>query len=193
MEFEEMKKIWDNQTNQPMYAIDQDALQQRVSKRKNKAKNIASYTEKALAGALGLSGLAIVAVNVFTGKYEVTSLIMAVLMLAMATYVMVNRSKRLKWNNTFDNSILGELEEAIAHANYQVRLSQSGRWFFFIVAGFTVLSTYSTTADIPKTIIVIAFFVVVYFLAKWEHKTFYVSQKQRLLDMKKKLQELEVV
>lgn len=193
MEFEEMKKIWDEQRNQPLYAVDEKALHERVTKRKTKAKNIATYTERAFIGALGVSGLAIIGLAVTKGNYDVLSLILAVLMLAMAGYVLVNRSRRIKWANTYDHTILGEIEEAIAYANYQVRLSMSGRVFFFVVAGFSILSTYNSTDNLVKTIIVTAFFVVVYFLAKWEHKTFYVSQKNRLLAMKQKLQELEAL
>ena len=48
MEFEEMKKIWDTQNNEPMYAINEAALHQRIRAKRNRAKWNADFTEVGL-------------------------------------------------------------------------------------------------------------------------------------------------
>ena len=42
MEFEELKKIWDTQNNQPMYAINEEALHNRILTKKRKTNKISS-------------------------------------------------------------------------------------------------------------------------------------------------------
>ena len=44
-----------------------------------------------------------------------------------------------------------------------------------------------------KGAFLLAFFIVGYFGARWEHKTFYISQKNGLLKMREKLLEFESV
>ena len=110
-------------------------------------------------------------------------------MVVMATLLYKKRSKRLLWQNTFDRSILGDLDEAIANAEYQLNFLKWSRNLFLLVATLTVVDVFSLEAWWKSTL-VISFFIVVYFLAKWEYRIFYLSQRNNLLEMREKLNKL---
>lgn len=187
MEFDEMKKIWDTQSNQAMYAIDESALHDRVINKRNKAARIASRSEKIMIKALLFGATVIVSASVYKADYELIPLVLAAVMLGTAVFIFLRRQKRLNMQNTFDNSILGDIDLAIANAEYQVRLSSMGKGLYFIVAILSVASVVDTLDEWYKGAFLSIFFIVGYFGARWEHNTFYVTQKRNLESMREKL------
>ena len=191
MEFDEMKKIWDAQSNQALYAIDEEALHKRVLKKKERAAKIASRSELIMIRALLISFSIIMGASIFKSKYDLVPLVLAAVMLVMAFLIFMRRRKRLAWQNTFDQSILGDMEEAIANAEYQVRFSHMGKWIYVVVAVLSVAALVDTIEEWWKGALVSLFFIVGFFAAKWEHQTFYVSQKRNLEAMRDKLEDLQ--
>ena len=190
MEFDDMKKIWDEQSQQSMYAIDEEALSKKVIKKRHKASFIANRTEILMIGALLIASAMVWAATIYTGELQLLPLGLSGFMVIMAILLYRKRVKRLSWQNTFDQTILGDLDEAIANAQYQLNVSKWSRNLFFVVAGLTVVDVFSVESW-WKAVVVSGFFVIVYFLAKWEYRTFYLSQKNELKSMKDKLISLE--
>lgn len=190
MEFDDMKKIWDEQRQQSMYAIDEEALSKKVIKKKHKASFIANRTEILMIGALLISSAMVWGATIYTQELQLLPLGISGFMVIMAILLYRKRVKRLSWQNTFDQTILGDLDEAIANAQYQLNVSKWSRNLFFVVAGLTVVDVFSIESW-WKAVLVSGFFVIVYFLAKWEYRTFYLSQKNELKSMKDKLISLE--
>ena len=56
MEFDEMKKIWDAQNNQPLYVMDENALYKRIQSKMNSLLHVTSTSE-----------LGLIVINLFTG------------------------------------------------------------------------------------------------------------------------------
>lgn len=187
MEFDEMKKIWDTQSNQTMYAIDETALRNKVSQKRKKSARIASRSESVMIKSLVFSTLVILGASIYKSEYDVMPLVLSAVMSVVAVFIFLRRRKRLSLQNSFENSILGEIELAITNAEYQVRLSSLGKWLYLVVALLSVASVVDTLDEWYKGAILLIFFVVGYFGARWEHNTFYVSQKTNLVKMKEKL------
>ncbi len=187
MEFEEMKKIWDAQSNQAMYAIDEAALRNRVIAKKAKARKLAGLTEKIFIGANIFAGSIIVVASVIKDKWSVSGLIMTAFMYFIAGYIVVRRNKRLKSQDKFERTMLGDLDNAIATADYQVNFSRSSRYYLGVVVGLSLTSLLE--ANSPWWVVVLAalFFILTYIGAKWEYRTFYASQKKELRSMRDKL------
>lgn len=191
MEFDEMKKIWDTQSNQTMYAIDETALRDKVSQKRKKSARIASRSESIMIKSLVFSTLVILGASIYKSEYDVMPLVLSGVMLVVALFIFMRRRERLSLQNTFENSILGEIELAITNAEYQVRLSSLGKGLYIVVALLSVASVVDTLDEWYKGALLLIFFVVGYFGARWEHNTFYVSQKTSLLKMKEKLVQFE--
>lgn len=188
MEFEEMKKIWDTQRQKTMYAIDEEALHQRVVGRKEKAARVASRSERVMIGALMFSFTIVMGASIYKSEYEIAPLLLAVTMLGAAIFIGIRRRQRLAMSADFERSILGDINHAIAHATYQVRLSQGSKMLYIVVALLSVFSLVDTMDEWYKGAFVGLLFLVGYFGARWEHKTLYVSQKRSLEEMREQLE-----
>ena len=182
-----MKKIWDAQNGQALYAIDEEALHKRVLNKKDKAAKIANLAEWILIGSLLFSTGIIMTAAIYKSKFEWAPMLMAAMMVTVAIVIYVRRIKRLSWQNTFDNNILGDIEQAVANANSQVQLSKAMRWIYIAVAVLSVLGVVDNISQWWIGALVALFFGLVYMAARWEHRTFYVSQKKGLEEMRDKL------
>ena len=159
MEFEEMKKIWDTQNNEPIYAIDEAALHQRIQAKRNRAKWNADLTE------VGLVVIAIVVSSFLfiknRGGYTLYAFLPAIAILLTAVYVLVGRLKRIRVAKQFDRSILGDLDEAISHLSFEINRSRIFMWWYTLPLCFSIIPS-MVVNDTPPwkwVVLLIGFFL----------------------------------
>lgn len=186
-----MKKIWDAQNGQAMYAIDETALHNNVIKKKNKARRTADLTEKVFIGANIVAGLMIVVPTIIKEHFSISGSLMAVMMFFTAGYILNKRKKRLASQDNFEKTVIGDLDNAISTADYQVNFSKSSRYYLLAIVLLSLSSLIESGAPWWVMLLIIVFFVVCYIAAKWEYKTFYASQKKDLRAMREKLESME--
>lgn len=187
MEFEEMKKIWDTQNNQPLYAIDEDALHKRVKAKKNSTKRVTSKTEIALIAANLLAGSLIGVSHYMKGSTNLVAIAMGLMMLITGVYLMFLRYIRIQRDQQVDTSVLGDLDNALENINYRVNLSRSMIWYALLVACFTIYSVIDSEKSIVFILLVSVFFVIGIFMSRWEYKHCHLSKREQLLALKQKL------
>src|SRR5258705_6268685 len=124
MEFDEMKKIWDSQNNEPLYAINENALHTRILSKKRQARHITNISELLCIIAYFFSGCFILGMNFFRQDANIFMYILSAWMLISAGYVLVRRIRRINGDHRFDRSVRGDLAHAISVATYQVNSSQ---------------------------------------------------------------------
>jgi hypothetical protein len=129
MDFEELKVIWDTQSKQPLYAIDQAALRNRVIRKSRSVKLCLEFFE--WSGMLALSGVAIASITepLFEG-HDWHQLFTGTLLLIGAAFIGLNRMQRRKSEMRFDQSLLGILEKSIARLEGHIR--RLGSMFYWI-------------------------------------------------------------
>lgn len=189
MKFEEMKKIWNDQKQDHSYVIDEAQLRNTIDKKKRKTSRLVSKMETfGIMANVSAGGFVLIS-NFVEQKGYVLANIMGMLMLATAGYIYFMRTKRLKSENQFDRTMLGDLEHAINNATYQMRLSFS-MLLVFIPIGLLVIGNVIEAGKSPVIIfLIVAFMVVVLFLGRWEHRSWHVARKKRLEAMRDKLLE----
>ena len=116
---------------------------------------------------------------------------MALFMYLVAGYIAYIRKKRLESQDNFDESMLGDLNNAIATADYQVNFAKSSRYYLALVVGLSLTSLLEASS--PWWVIALAalFFLITYLGAKWEYKMIYAAQKKDLRTMRDKLISME--
>ncbi|MBO3698264.1 hypothetical protein [Roseivirga sp. E12] len=186
-----MKKIWDAQNGQAMYAIDETALHNRVIKKKNKARRTADLTEKIFIGANIVAATMVAVPSILKDKYSISGILMVVLMYVTAGFILYIRNKRLRTQDNFDSSMIGDLDNAIATADYQVKFSKTSRFYLLSVVLLTLFSLIESGSPWWVIVLVVIFFTVTYMAARWEHRTFYVSQKKDIRAMRDKIISME--
>src|SRR5687768_2465995 len=128
MEFDEMKKIWDTQNNEPLYTINEGALHNRILAKKRQGYHITNVSELLWIITNGGGGCFILSLIFFKQNAGMLMYFLAAWMVGSALYMLVSRIRRIKGSNRFDRSIGGDLDHAISMAAYQIRLSKLGLW-----------------------------------------------------------------
>ncbi len=187
MEFEEMKKIWDSQNSEPLYAINERALHNRILAKKNQAHRITNFSELMLIIVNTIAGCLVVVMTLLNGNSSWVMIFLAVWMFASALYLLASRRRRIKGEQQFDRSMLGDLHYAISMATYQVRLSQLGQWNMIPIGVLTIIGTIQSGKPVWIAAVILVFFSIAYFASGWEHNL-YKNRKRELEILQSKLE-----
>ena len=164
MEFDEMKKIWDAQNNQPLYVIDEKALHNRIQAKMNGALHFANINEWfSIFVYLGAGGL-LLGLNPFKPGANIFMYLESAWMFATVVYVVVSRIRRIKASRRFDRSIRGDLDHAISLAGYQVRLSQIMCWNVLPIGVIMIFSGWEAGKLIKVSAVILVSFVLAFFV-----------------------------
>lgn len=185
MEFEELQQIWDSQNNQPLYAINEAALHNRILAKRRQSRHIANISELLLiivnAGAGGLT------LGIFRQDRNIFMWIMAAWMLGSALYVLISRIRRMKSNKNFDRSMRNDLSDAISVATYQVRLSRIMRWNMLPIGILILLGAWEGGKSAWVAGVILLSFGFAYYASSWEHRI-YKARRRELEILKSKLE-----
>jgi hypothetical protein len=187
MEFEEIKKVWDSQNNEPIYVINEKALHNRILSKMKQASHITNISELLSIFANIGTGCLILGMNLFKQSGSVFMYILSAWMFGVALYSLVSRIRRIKEGNRFDRSMLGDLEYAISLATYQVRLSQLLRWNSLPIGVLILLGVWDGGKSVWIAVGILVFFVLVNYAAGWEHRV-YKTRKRELETLHSKLE-----
>ncbi|GAB4035710.1 hypothetical protein [Spirosoma jeollabukense] len=188
MEFDELQKIWDSQTHESRWVINETALHKRILVKKEKVSHIANFSELLLVAVNMGAGSLVLGLNYFNPPTNLSLYLMSAWMLGTALYVLVSRIRRLKSGDTFDRSLLGELNHAISMATYQVRLSQLMRWNIVPIGLLSLLGFWESGKSVWLSLCLLIFFGITYFASGWEHRLYSVK-KRELEALKVKLEQ----
>jgi NADH:ubiquinone oxidoreductase subunit H len=187
MEFDELKKIWDSQNNQLLYAFDENALHKLVESKKKKAHHIANISELLLFIVNFGAGAFIFGITFFGHIKSAFLYVIAVWMFSCALYLLINRVRRIKENKKYDRTVLGDLNHVLSLVSYQVHLSQTMRWNILPVGMLSLLAIWEAGKSIWIIVSILIFFVLAYFLSGLEHNI-YKSRKRELKKLQEKLE-----
>jgi hypothetical protein len=187
MEFDEMKKIWDTQNNEPLYTINERALHSRIISKKKQGLHITNTSELLWIIVNSCAACFILGMNFFKQNESVLMYFLSTWLLSTALYMLISRIRRIKGNNRFDRSMRGDLDQAISVATYQVRLSQIGRWNILPIGILSLLAVWNGGKSIWWVVGLGIFFILTIYAAGWEHRI-YKARKRELDALQKKLE-----
>jgi hypothetical protein len=186
MEFEDMRKIWDEQKGESMYVIDETALHTSVTRKKDATSRRINRLEMKASIINGIGAILVLVIAPQRNFYW--ALGSSGLFAAAVVYIQYLRWKRKKGENRFDQSLLGELDHAISNANSIIKFNT------FLVAGVLIpvfVLNFSKMivrgAQVEKWIITAGMCLLALFLTRWEQKRCNIPRKKQLLDLKMKL------
>ena len=186
MEFDEIKKVWDSQNNEPIYGINEKALHNRILAKKSQAFHITNVSELLAVVANFGGGSFMLAFSLYKESTNIFLYLLAAWMFVTGVYVLISRVRRLKDEGTFDRTVLGDLRHAIAVATYQVQLSFLLRWNIVPIGILVILSVWDGGRSVWLAIGLIIFLFITNYFAGWEHN-FYKSRRRELETLLEKL------
>lgn len=188
MEFEEIRKVWDQQKGETMYIINERALHKSVTRKKNAVSRKINRLE-----------IMITVINSITGIYLVIQMLNNTsiwgfinigIMAGTIVYIQYFRRKRKKAENTFDRSMAGELDHALSNANSMIRFN------FLMIVGYLIpvsvigiTSMIVSGASLEKWLFILGMFLLALFMVQREQDACNIPRKEELLALKKKLME----
>jgi hypothetical protein len=187
MEFDEMKKVWDAQNNQPLYTIDEQALHNRIRSKMNSVLRVATISDWALIAINLATGAVLLYNNPGSPGRNIFLVLEAIWMFAIVAYLIISSIRRVKASKQFDRSIHGDINHSIFLASYQVRIAQIIRWNFVPMGLIMILSGW----EAGKLLRVGAIILISYTLAFYVTSGGYRANKRRkaaLLSLKEKLE-----
>jgi predicted permease len=177
MEFEEMKKVWDTQANEPMYVINEAALRNSIARKKDKGLHITNISE-----------LLSIVVNLGAGAFLLSTamFVLAAWMIIVGVYCLVGRIRRKVGEKKFDRTMLGDLDHAVSVANYQVRFSGLMRWNIIPVGILISWGLWNKDNVTVLMIAMILFFAITFYASGWEHN-YYKERRKQVVELRNML------
>lgn len=191
MEFDEMKLIWDSQNNEPLFAIDREALHRQIQ-----------HKEKSVSHTLDIIDVVMIAINLLVGIVLIVDTwveggalyeyVLPALYLAFFVYAIYRRFSRKQGAEEFDTTILGELNRSIWQADYLIKQSGSMPFWYLlplmVVLNVTMFLNGKLWAALLLTVVVLP---LAYFGGRWEVRKFYLPKKRELEALRETLLQAE--
>ena len=189
MEIEELQKIWNEQKGETMYAINENALHQSITRKKDVASRRMSIVEISLMVINSITGV-ILLVDAIMDKESLWDYAFSVIMLLTVLFLAIFRKNRLKQERTFDRSMLGELDHAMNNANSMIRIATLMIQYYLLPIGvFSIVKMSIQGASLEKWILVIGAYSLAFILVYFERKVCHIPRKQKLIKLREKLYE----
>ncbi|MEO1051936.1 MAG: hypothetical protein AAFX87_14995 [Bacteroidota bacterium] len=129
MEFDELKKVWDEQNKEPLYVFNEKALQRKIRKKRNRAQRGSNVSEIGLILIALVTGLPQLIKHINAGD-PFYFMLPAIALLLTAVYVIVGSFFRKKKERQFYRSVLGDLDHAIANTQFEINRARTFVWWY---------------------------------------------------------------
>jgi hypothetical protein len=185
MEFDEMKKIWDTQNNEPLYVLDETAMHNRILSKKQKTRRITNFTELMSIAVNIAAGALMLGTTLTSERPNVYLYVLAAWMMIVGVILIISRVSRINGKGKFDRSVLGDLDYTLATATYQVRISGLLRWNIVPVAALITVGLWNGGRTTGFAIVLLVFFAIVWYASGLEHN--YYKRKRREVEALRKM------
>jgi hypothetical protein len=187
MKFDEMKKLWDTQNNEPVYGINEQALHRLIVTKKNTGMRITHISELLLIVVNMCAGASVFGFNWYKQSNNIFMHALAAWMVISGLYFLVHRIKRIQADQQFDRSMLGDLRYAVSIASYQVRISLVMRWNVLPIGLLVILGIIYDGKSVWWAVAILVFLVLTNYASGWEHNI-YKNRKIELERLQRKLE-----
>lgn len=191
MEFDEMKLIWDSQNNEPLFAINQEALHNRIQ---DKGQAVASSLNKFDWLMIGMNLLVgiVLLVDTFTEEGAGFEYVLPALYLLFFAYSIYRRYAHQQEVRQFAPTVLGDLDKALWRVNYLIRQNREMMYWYLLPTMLVALVTVTLNAGFVWALgLILLAGPVAYFGGKWEVSKWYLPKKRELETLRELLLQAE--
>ncbi len=187
MEFDEMKVIWDNQNNEKLYAVNEDALYTQIKNKGRSVNRLMNFVEMMMIAVNFGVGLVLFA-DAWTDGGSEFRYVMPILYILFSFYGLYRRITRRQEEVRFDQTIIGELDKAIWQIDYLIAQGRSIIFWYVLplALAFSVVMILDGKLLWAIGISAMLFFAS-YFGAGWETRKWYLPKKKDLESLREML------
>lgn len=191
MEFEEMKLVWDSQNNEPLYAINQEALHQRIRAKQGKVNSLLTKFDLIMIFANLFAG-SILVFDVVRDGAELYEYAFPIFYFLFVFYGIYRRFAHKQEVKQFAPTILGDLDKAIWQTNYLI--DQSRNIFFWYSVPLAVVFSLIMVLNgrwLWALLFTAVFLPLSYYGGRWESGRWYEPKLRELKKLRQTLTEAE--
>jgi hypothetical protein len=190
MEFEEMKRIWDQQNDEPLYAINEKALHRSIKSKKKRAARLTNANDFGLILINIITAIVYSFISIVGETPTIYDYLIVVALLFANGYVWFGRMRRKKHEQTFARTMLGDLDHAISSVTYELNRSKNMVWWFVLPSMILIfLNMSQNDVSVWKWVGIASAFVLSALLILWDYEHCQKPKKRRLEALRKKLAE----
>ena len=187
MEFKDMQEIWNNQSNENIYAINEEALQAYVMRKGKSVTRSLNMYEMGMVAVNFIVGIFLI-VDALNGSEQVFRFVVPSLYLAFSLIAVVRSLARRREIVRFEETVVGELDKAIWQINYLIAQTKS-MWWWYVLPLLLVTSIFLIINEkilwaLPLILIVLPLSLLG---SRWESNRFYLPKKQALESLRDRL------
>jgi hypothetical protein len=164
-EFDEMKKIWATQNNQPFYEFDEKALLDGIHSKMNSILRQTSMSEWASIMIYIGTGVILLGTNLINSGANISMYLGAAWMFITGVYLVVSRIRRIAASRQFDRSVHGDLDHVISLASYQMRVAQIIRWSLIPMGAIMIFSGWEAGDLFKVSAVILISYTVAFYVA----------------------------
>ena len=187
MEFKDMQEIWNNQSNENIYAINEEALQAYVMRKGKSVTRSLNMYEMGMVAVNFIVGIFLI-VDALNGSEQVFRFVVPSLYLAFSLIAVVRSLARRREIVRFEETVVGELDKAIWQINYLIAQTKS-MWWWYVLPLLLVTSIFLIINE--KILWALSLILIVLPLSllgsRWESNRFYLPKKQALESLRDRL------
>lgn len=191
MELEEMQVIWNSDSQEKMYAINEKALYSYIKSKSNSVTHSLSFVEWLMI--LINLGVGIFLLADARGEnapaYEY---VLPIMYLVYSVYSIYRKlARRQEENRQFEATIVGEVDRTLWRMNYLIKQSQGMIVWYLLPIGLVAAVTFYLESSNPLWPLIILLVVAptAYLVSRWEVNKFYLPKKRELEALRAKLVE----
>ncbi len=187
MEFEEMQVIWNSQNDEKLYAINEQALHDRIRRKGQSVNRLVGIFEWIMIVANLLVGV-VLAVEAFYDQESLLYYVLPALYLAYGVFALVRRLTRRKAGERFAPTVLGELDKALWQINFLINQSRT-IIVWYLLPIFLVASVYFLLNGkwLWALVLGLVIFPATFAGSRWEVNRYYVPKKRALESLRETL------
>lgn len=188
MKFEDIQKLWNEQNGERMYIVNDSELRKSVTLRKEIASGRINRVEIIVTIFNALASLFLI---ILAMKHPHALIYFnAAMMTVSVIFIQYFRLKRKKAENTFDRSMLGELDHTISNTSFMIRFNFLIRVAYIIPLVFACASALIIReATWEQWLFIMSALLVSLLVLGWEQKAYNTTGKKYLLELRKRLTE----
>ena len=187
MDFDELQVIWNNQSNETMYAINEKALYNHIKHRGQSVNLKLNIQEFILMGCNLFAGIQLTISALKSGSPSL-KLFLSAFYLAFAIYGVIRKLIRRREEKPFDHTLLGELDKAIWRIEYLIQQNRNLiRWYILPLTLLFGVTSFFTPRYFMAFVVCLGATAFAHFTSRWENNKFHIPNKQSLESLRSKL------
>lgn len=188
MKLEEMQKIWDSESNQTLYVMNQNAVEHFVKTKANSANKKAAYVENFIIIMNLMVPIILFTIAYLNDKQDFGEYAIGTFMFLTVLLTFNYKRNRINSQKNWGKSIMDAVDQAIHNATYQAKMTKIFlTWYILGVGALSIINLIIEDTNIWLILMIAVIFIIGFVGGKWEQRAWHDKQRDDLISLKAKL------